>query len=682
MSTNKIKGKKLEAVRKRSSVESDEDTSDDEVISKPKCLRLKPKNNFQEQLPKIEAYCVSKFGALGDIITTYEYFVPEEIELPHEEVEIPDPDEDPEDYESPNLIPTIIVERPVKYTPENDPFGLKLRDIQTRSEERSKLISEMFKKRSKLYYVLLSLLSIDSRNLVETDKAYGNLKQTKDPLRLWKIITKIHLTGSNHEASDEDQLNSAGDVYITKQGIRESLGEFYLRFKSAYQYAEILDAIDLTPQKQGKLFIKNLDSHRFSTLNTNMKNNKTLGTQTKKIVSLAAAYIIASEWQVITGADDDGAPVTQQAAFVTQNTKGKTKPVVKKGKSKPETPDSDGDEKPEEKKKPAPSKPCMIPGCGEKHWTNECPYAKVCKEAVEKKKAEEQMTNITIGLDSEDEHCFTAIEVTTANSSFTDKCEKLDKGDVLLDNQSTTHIFKDADLLSNIRTLKRPKTINGIGGKVTATKIGHFHPFGNVYLHPTALANILSFARVGKKYDIEYDNKKELFTVHAHGYILPFHEYEYFHKGNFLNLENYRSVEHPISITKGADHSDPITEPEISEDHTFGTWATPSITSPEPEPTIEETDPVLPPDHLITNTETPAENFEDYHSYTLQRSPVEEATAAESIAAADTASKEQLTDGTTSSPPAEPPDESLSGIAMKPLQEPLFQRLRRKLLTW
>jgi hypothetical protein len=417
-------------------------------------------------------------------------------------------------------------------------------------------MAKMLEKRPKMYHTLLDLLSTDSRTQVTTDSDFGDLAVRKDPLDVWIIISRIHLTGSNQRASDNDKLTAALGVYQCKQRIKEILGEFFMRFKTTYQHAELIEAIDLAPKMQGKLFIMNLDPHRFSTLQVNMSNLESLGTRTKRIDSLGTAYTIANEWKVISSKSDGSKPVAQNASFATVHTKGKPKPAAIKAKHKPkEKVHLDKDEKKPSggKTKGPPKNPCMIPGCGAMHWTRDCNFAQECEKAVTAAKAKSQMTNLTVGLDSDDEHCFsttnTAIAKRADEKVFAAKCRRLDKGDVLLDNQSTVHVVKDMELLTNIRKIKNPMIINGIGGHIVVDHIGHLHPFGNVYYHPKAQANIISFGRVGKKFEIEYSHKQELFTVHVPGYTLPFHESELLHKCNFFRLEDYMSA-HTLMSTK------------------------------------------------------------------------------------------------------------------------------------
>lgn len=108
-------------------------------------------------------------------------------------------------------------------------------------------------------------------------------------------------------------------------------------------------------------------------------------------------------------------------------------------------------------------------------------------------------------------------EATKAIASLLSRCH------ILADNQSTVNIFNNAKLLTNIRKAERPMTIKGIGGELTATLVGDFGGFGVVYYHPDALANVLSFADLSKKYKVSYDNDKgDYFEVDTGKTIIRF----------------------------------------------------------------------------------------------------------------------------------------------------------------
>ena len=91
-----------------------------------------------------------------------------------------------------------------------------------------------------------------------------------------------------------------------------------------------------------------------------------------------------------------------------------------------------------------------------------------------------------------------------------------DVGDyILLDNQSTCHVFKDRALLSGIREAPHPIVIHSTGGTSLATQVGYIRNFPDpVWICETGIANILSFARIQDAgCRITYDSAKDCFKV-------------------------------------------------------------------------------------------------------------------------------------------------------------------------
>ena len=68
--------------------------------------------------------------------------------------------------------------------------------------------------------------------------------------------------------------------------------------------------------------------------------------------------------------------------------------------------------------------------------------------------------------------------------------------DVLLDNEASSNISKNAELLTDVRKTERSINVSGIqqGGGVCVDHEGEFGEFGTVYYSGSASANILSFA--------------------------------------------------------------------------------------------------------------------------------------------------------------------------------------------
>ena len=92
--------------------------------------------------------------------------------------------------------------------------------------------------------------------------------------------------------------------------------------------------------------------------------------------------------------------------------------------------------------------------------------------------------------------------------------------DVLLDNEASLNIFKNAELLTDVRKTERSINVSGIqqGGGVCVNREGEFGEFGTVYNSGSASANILSFAsQVDAGATIRYDHLNDCFTLQPKG---------------------------------------------------------------------------------------------------------------------------------------------------------------------
>ena len=87
---------------------------------------------------------------------------------------------------------------------------------------------------------------------------------------------------------------------------------------------------------------------------------------------------------------------------------------------------------------------------------------------------------------------------------------------VLLDSQAGCSIFRDAEILSDLRENETLISVSGIGegAQLIARHAGTFMKFGLVAYCPTATANILSLAEmVDRKCRVSYYSKDDLFVL-------------------------------------------------------------------------------------------------------------------------------------------------------------------------
>jgi hypothetical protein len=80
--------------------------------------------------------------------------------------------------------------------------------------------------------------------------------------------------------------------------------------------------------------------------------------------------------------------------------------------------------------------------------------------------------------------------------------------DILVDTQATVSVFKNSNLVMNIRQAKSSCRIN-------VTQVADTHFCGKVWYEPRVMANVWSFSEAKREYDIDYDKVNDQFIVHV-----------------------------------------------------------------------------------------------------------------------------------------------------------------------
>lgn len=101
------------------------------------------------------------------------------------------------------------------------------------------------------------------------------------------------------------------------------------------------------------------------------------------------------------------------------------------------------------------------------------------------------------------------------NVSLTTYEDKLPSSWILLDNQSTVHVFNNRRMFCKLCTVKTTMTIRCNAGTKTTNQQGLLPGFGWVWYLPEGIANIFSLSKIAAKYRVTFDSSASpCFIVH------------------------------------------------------------------------------------------------------------------------------------------------------------------------
>jgi hypothetical protein len=167
-------------------------------------LRYGPDNNFAKFKEKLSRAAIEKYGDLGRLVETGEYFDPPEPNI--------------EDYDL-----------------DNDPYGVNVADYRADRKDHRRKIAQMDDDKPKMYAMILGKLSTESMDELKRHESYEEFNREKDPLMLWLAITIIHQVASVSKVASVVK-KAARDKYATmRQGQFETIITYKERFDAAVE---------------------------------------------------------------------------------------------------------------------------------------------------------------------------------------------------------------------------------------------------------------------------------------------------------------------------------------------------------------------------------------------------------------------------------------------------------------
>ena len=341
--------------------------------------------------------------------------------------------------------------------------------------------------KSQLFALLEGLLSVESSEAVKAHEDYQEALDDRDPLALYIIILDTHRVG-NHGVAAFDIDAASVRFWNLKMQPHEDISTYSRRFQTAVKDLEHLGGAVPALAEQLIRLLNSLPSN-YDPIKLHIQNRKresgddflmpaTYGTMVSTIQRLG------NELQCNLRPRHEG----PRATAVAFHAKGE-----QKKQHKPATANANVGKK-------SAGRLCAL--CGvDQHWADSCPNLAVAKAAVQ---AANHTLRMTISVSGTIMRMNTRVDF-DVYSEFT----------ILLDNQSTLHLFCDIELLTTIESFEPAIRVSGVGhGSVNVNSIGTFGAVGRVYYHSNAGANVLSFSVLKRTgWALRYDDVVDQFTA-------------------------------------------------------------------------------------------------------------------------------------------------------------------------
>ena len=384
-----------------------------------------------------------------------------------------------------------------------------------------------------LYSELFNKLHEDTCKKLIDDPLWAEIERKQDPKGLMTAVTKIMLLASSGN-SHQDTHRARMVHHALRQQEKESLHDYYTRTARslATQLSlghkldpEIDQAMDFTYKLDRKLFqpmITNMDWLEESELRkfqVALKTDAATVHATTYPTSIAEAYQRANSYQlghsrVTTGTVADN----HQTIFASET---KSDPSNKKDKDKRKaiphaewikmTPEQQDVIKAQNRS----TKKCEF--CNKTgHTESQCRSLKNAISELKKDNSKKIVAHTTSAPASEEvdeEDAYEAVYVHTTETvlhyQYNPLCEDL----VLCDHCASAAIFRNKNLLTNIRHTSSTITFTGIGGSIEVSQQGDFGVFGTVAYDERATFNVLSVDSLPESSIVTYNHAERCHTI-------------------------------------------------------------------------------------------------------------------------------------------------------------------------
>jgi hypothetical protein len=165
------------------------------------------------------------------------------------------------------------------------------------------------------------------------------------------------------------------------------------------------------------------------------------------------------------------------------------------------------------------------------HWANKCPSNQANESGTNPTNEQVSTHVLCQSHQTSDGETMNHIQLTMSLAT-------LDRVLILLDSESTVHVFNNNELLSDVREHPEGKTlrVHTNGGVMDSSMVGRFGDI-DVWYNPNSIANILSLALIIDSYRVTLDSTIE----HAFTLWLEDHAYIKFYKTQRLFVFNSKS---------------------------------------------------------------------------------------------------------------------------------------------